>query len=124
MLSNEWFRKLINNSVEIPSEFYFRYDFLARVINSLHDVIEDLLKKAVVVTIIPDIWEKNLNHRLGLGATLTFDSFETELLILGVELIEGNNAELLKKLRKILLMVTRLIKIKLKVLTCNLNFKI
>ena len=97
MLSNEWFRKLINNSVEIPSEFYFRYDFLGRVINSLHDVIEDLLKKAVVVTIIPDIWEKNLNHRLGLGATLTFDSFEKELLILGVELIEGNNAEAIKK---------------------------
>ncbi len=68
---------------------------MARVINSLHDVIKDLLKKALVVTIIPDIWENNLNHRLGLGATLTFDSFEKELL--GVEIIEGNNAEAIKK---------------------------
>jgi hypothetical protein len=62
LLKNEYFRKLC--SVHIPSEVYFRYDFLKEVIEKLHHKIAVLLKKALVVTLIPDIWESYLIHRL------------------------------------------------------------
>ena len=65
LLKNEYFRKLCSNSVHIPTELYFRYEFLKEVIEKLHEEIETLLKKALVVTLIPDIWESNLIHRLG-----------------------------------------------------------
>ena len=87
---------MISESVNIPSEFYFRYDFLQIVIQQLHDEIEKLLDKSLVVTLVPDIWEKNFDHRLGLGAILTFDSFERQLLIIGIEIIESSNAEKIK----------------------------
>jgi hypothetical protein len=96
LLKNEYFRKLCSNSVHIPSEVYFRYDFLKEVIEKLHHEIEVLLKKALVVTLIPDIWESNLIHRLGLGVTLVFDSFDRQLLIIGIEIIQGSNAEAIK----------------------------
>ena len=96
LLKNEYFRKLCSNSVHIPTELYFRYDFLKEVIEKLHEEIETLLKKALVVTLIPDIWESNLIHRLGLGVTLIFDSFDRQLLVIGIEIIQGSNAEAIK----------------------------
>ena len=97
LISNEYFRKLISNTVSIPSLFYFRYDFLQKVIDNLHKEIETILKEALIVTLIPDIWEKNFFHRLGLGAVVTTASFDRQLLIIGVELIEGRTAEAVKK---------------------------
>lgn len=97
LISNEYFRKLISNTVSIPSLFYFRYDFLQKVIDNLHKEIETILKEALIVTLIPDIWEKNFFHRLGLGAVVTTASFDRQLLIIGVELIEGSTAEAVKK---------------------------
>ena len=97
LLKNEFLRKLISSNVKILTEFYFRYDFLPRINTQLHDVIERLLNKALVVSLITDIWEKNGDHRLGLGAILTFDSFEREILILGIEIIDGSRAELIKE---------------------------
>ena len=96
LLKNEYFRKLCSNSVHILSEVYFRYDFLKEVIEKLHHEIEVLLKKALVVTLIPDIWESNLIHRLGLGVTLVFDSFDRQLLVIGIEIIQGSNVDELK----------------------------
>ena len=96
LLKNEYFRKLISQSVDIRSEFYFRYDFLHTVIQQLHNEIEKSLDKALIVTLTPDIWEKHFEHRLGLGALLVFDSFERQLLIIGVEIREESNAEAIK----------------------------
>ena len=75
---------------------YFRYDFLKEVILKLPDEIEILLKKALIVTLIPGIWESNFIHRLGLGVTLIFDSFDRQLLLIGIEIIQGINAESIK----------------------------
>ena len=35
-------------------------------------------------------------HRLGLGVTLVFDSFDRQLLVIGKEIIQGSNADELK----------------------------
>jgi hypothetical protein len=97
MISNEYFRRLINNTVEIPCLYYFRYDFLQMVIEHLHDEITIILNDALIVTLIPDIWEKHLIHRLGLGTIVTSASFERQLLVIGIEIIEGSNAVEVKK---------------------------
>jgi hypothetical protein len=34
-----------------------------------------------------------LRYRLGLGVTLVFDSFDRQLLLIGIEIIQGSNAE-------------------------------
>jgi hypothetical protein len=43
LISNEYFRKLISDSVKIPSEYYFRYDFLKTVVENLHGAIKNIL---------------------------------------------------------------------------------
>jgi hypothetical protein len=100
MILNEYFRRLINNTVEIPYLYYFRYDFLQMVIEHLHYEITIILNDALIVTLIPDIWEKHLIHRLGLGTIVTSATFERQLLVIGIEIIEGSNAEEVKKVTK------------------------
>jgi len=36
----------------------------------------------LIVTLIPDIWEKHFIHRLRLGAIVTLATFERQLLII------------------------------------------
>ena len=62
-----------------------------------HAEIEQFLEKAVIITRIPDIWEKNNDHRLGLAAIVTFDSFERRILIISIEIIDGSSAERVKQ---------------------------
>lgn len=97
MISNEHFRKLISNTVDIPCLYYFRYDFLETVIEHLHGKITEILDESLIVALVPDIWENNLIHRLGLGAIVTSATFERQLLVIGVEIIEGSSAETVKK---------------------------
>ena len=93
----EYFRRLINNTGEIPCVYYFRYDFLQMVIEHLHNEIKIILNDALNVTLIWDIWEKNFMHHLGLGTIVTSTTFERQLLVIGIEIIEGSNAEEVKK---------------------------
>jgi hypothetical protein len=69
---------------------------LPRVVLLLKDEITKLLKKSVAITLIPDIWEHNREHFLGLGASIINLYYEKDLAILGVEAIEGNSAEFIK----------------------------
>jgi hypothetical protein len=95
-LQNQHFRQLIDSSIKIPSYVYFRNSFLPEVCEMLSKELETKLKEAKYVTIIPDVWEYNFVHRLGLGATLVYDSFQTDLVILGIEVIAGSSAEEVK----------------------------
>ena len=74
----------------MPSYYYFRHDFLPTVMEKLHDSIEKLLNDAVYVTIIPDIWENNLTHYLGLDSTLVNDFYRKQIVVLGIKSILTN----------------------------------
>ena len=71
-LVNEWFRLLVNPSFEIPRYHYFRNFFLKEVTDMVGEAISDRLKRAFNVTVIPDTWEHNGKHYLGLGATVIY----------------------------------------------------
>jgi hypothetical protein len=62
LISNEYFRKLISDSVKIPSDYYFCNDFLKTVVEKLHGAIQNILQESLIVTLIPDIWKKNFIH--------------------------------------------------------------
>ncbi len=69
---------------------------MPRVVLLLKDEITKLLKESVAITLIPDIWEHNREHFLGLGASIINLYYEKDLAILGVEPIERNSAEFIK----------------------------
>jgi hypothetical protein len=70
---------------------------LKTVVENLHSAIQNILQESLIVTLIPDIWEKTFIHRLGLGAIVTSATFERQLLIIGLEMIEGSSAEKVKQ---------------------------
>jgi hypothetical protein len=96
VLENDYLYRLLKPSLKIDGYFYFRNSFLPRVVLLLKDEITKLLKKSVAITLIPDIWEHNREHFLGLGASIINLYYEKDLAILGVEPIEGNSAEFIK----------------------------
>ncbi len=67
------------------------------VVENLHGAIQNILQESLIVTLIPDIWENNFIHRLGLGGIVTSATFERQLLIIGIEMIEGSGAEKVKQ---------------------------
>jgi len=67
-LENDYLYRLLKPSLKIDGYFYFRNSFLPRVVLLLKDEITKLLKKSVAITLIPDIWEHNREHFLGLCA--------------------------------------------------------
>ena len=78
VLNNEWFRQLVNVTIDIPSFFhYFRNHFLKDIKDMVHEAINEKIKKARNVTLIPDIWEDNGDHFLGLGATVVNEKTST-----------------------------------------------
>ena len=95
-LENEYFYKLLKPSLKINGYFYFRNAFLPRVKQLLKTEITKKLKDSVGIRLIPDIWEHNRDHYLGLGASLINLAYEKELVILGIEPMQGNSAELIK----------------------------
>ena len=96
VLENDYLYRLLKPSLKIDGYFYFRNSFWLRVFLLLKDEITKLLKKSVAITLIPDIWEHNREHFLGLGASIINLYYEKDLAILGVEPIEGNSAEFIK----------------------------
>jgi hypothetical protein len=70
---------------------------LKTVVENLHGAIQNILQESLIVTLIPDIWENNFIHRLGLGGIVTSATFERQLLIIGIEMIEGSGAEKVKQ---------------------------
>jgi hypothetical protein len=67
------------------------------VIEHLHGKITEILDESLIVALVPNLWEKNLIHRLGLGAIVTSATFVRQLLLIGVEIIEGSSAETVKQ---------------------------
>ena len=96
VLENDWLRLLISPSVEISSYHYFRNFFLNEVTDMVTEAISAKLANAFSLTIIPDIWEHNGDHYLGLGGTVIYDNFEKEIYILGITEVLGNSAEHIK----------------------------
>lgn len=58
-LENEHLRKLIMQNLKVPSTFTFRYNILPQVLEQLKKKIEEKLRKAEYVTLIPDGWSSN-----------------------------------------------------------------
>ena len=96
VLENDYLYRLLKPSLKVDGYFYFRNSFLPRVVQLLKGEITKLLRKSVAITLIPDIWEHSREHFLGLGASIINLYYEKDLVILGVEPIEGNSAEFIK----------------------------
>ena len=97
LLRNEVFVSAFKTVLPVPDYKTFRYTLLPNSIIKLKQYIEIKLKGAAYVTIIPDIWEKDKEHFLGLAAILTYNSFERLFVVLGIQNILGNSSEDIKK---------------------------
>jgi hypothetical protein len=58
-LENEHLRTLINENLKLPSVYTFRYNILPQILEKLKLKIEEKLKKADYITLIPDGWSSN-----------------------------------------------------------------
>ncbi len=88
---------VINPELKIPSYYAFRYKFLPNILKSLQKEIEKRLNDSIYISIIPDNWEYNLQHYIGLAAKLTYKNYAHDVVVLGICPIEGSTAELLQR---------------------------
>ena len=97
-LNNIYLRRILKDEIRMPSVYTFRYKYLNAIMIKLHAQIDFKCKSAEAITLIPDGWVDNLNTEyLGLGAQLTNDCFEKEVIVLGfIEVIGGHCAENIK----------------------------
>jgi len=77
---------MLNPKIKIYSVLIFRYKILDAVIKAMYNEIERKLNEADAITLIADGWTGQFNNAeyLGLAAQLINDSFEKELIIIGM----------------------------------------
>lgn len=81
ILNKKYFFKLLKPGLEISNYFYFRNNFLPRVVNILKEEITTRLNNCVAISLIPDILEHAREHFLGLGASLINVACEKSFVI-------------------------------------------
>lgn len=89
------FRDIVDPRIRIYSVFTFRYKILEAVFKQMLTEIERKLNDCDIVTLITDGWTGQFNNIefMGLGAQLIYESFDKELVIIGmIELKNGHSA--------------------------------
>ena len=93
LISSNVFSETFKSALPVPDYKTFRNTLLPSALEKMKKYIETKLNSAFSVVIIPDLWEKNQDHYIGLGAILSFSTFERLFVILGFKPIYGNSAE-------------------------------
>ena len=98
-LKNKWLRELLADKVELIGPVAFRNSILPAIYLKLRNEIELRLQTAKTICLITDIWTNKQNTDfIGLGAEITTENFERELLIINMLPMKGrsHNAENIK----------------------------
>ena len=99
-LNNPYLRACIHPNVRLYSPFTMRWVILPEVYKEMHLEIERKLQNCNWCTLIPDRWTGPFRQTefLGLACQLINSSFEREIIILGMEVMNnGHSAEEVKK---------------------------
>jgi hypothetical protein len=91
-LQNIHFAKLLANNMTLPGLKSFRYQTLPLVYSLMKDTIELKISKALSCCFITDIWtNKILADFIALAAIIVNESFEKELLVIGMAPMSGDH---------------------------------
>lgn len=99
-LTNPYLWNLVDKSLKVPTYHTFRHSTLPKILQTLHDALNEKLRKSESICLIVDLWTNRMQlDFLALGASLIDDDLHQELLILGMERMQGpHNAENIKQI--------------------------